>query len=402
MSVGSKFLVSVVVATHNRSKYAIDCLRSVLEIAGSDLQVAVHDTSNDSCELKNWAAGLDDARLKYVHSNERLSMTENHEKALKLADGEYICLIGDDDSVSKRIVDVAKFAQANDIKIITPPVKATYYWPDFRTKFYGDKHAGKVYLDNFSGEVTYINLSDRLNLSLAQACQGTDRLPKLYHGLVHKTVIEKIRQVNNGVLLYGTSPDISASLSICLVGGDNYCMIDFPFTIPGGSAGSNSGRSALGKHKGDLKTDPHLAPFKNLVWADEIPKFFSVETVWAHAAWETLRNSPSQNEFNRFGLSRLYAQCLFNHWDSRRYIFQAWNASREVNKAKSSMFELSTEFLTVASNHIFSRIKRLANPSPSNGREVVSTAPTVYEARKNLDDNLDIKLKALSLPYINL
>lgn len=402
VSTSSDFLVSVVIATHNRSKYAIDCIRSILEIAGIDIQVVVHDTSNDACELKNWASGLDDNRLVYVHSSERLSMTENHEKALKLAGGEYVCLIGDDDSVSKRIVDVARFALAKNIHILTPPVKATYYWPDFRTKFYGDKHAGKVYLDNFSGEVTSISLSERLDLALAQACQGTDRLPKLYHGLVHKSVIEKIRQANNGVMLYGTSPDISASISICLVGGENYCMIDFPFTMPGGSAGSNSGRSALGKHKGDLKTDPHLAPFKNLVWAEEIPKFFSVETVWAHAAWETLRHSGSQREFHRFGLSRLYAQCLFNHWDSRRYIFKAWRASQEVSTAKSSMFELAAQYVIVASNHIFSRIKRLTNPSPSNGREIVSTAPTVYQARQNLDDNLDIKLKALKLPYIKL
>lgn len=402
VSANSNYLVSVVIATHNRSRYAIDCIRSILEVASECVQVAVHDTSSDACELKSWASEVVDSRLRYAHSSERLSMTENHEKALRLAQGEYICLIGDDDTVSKRIVDVAMFAQANNIHIMTPPVKATYYWPDFRTKFYGDKHAGKVYLDNFSGEVTYINLSDRLELALSQACQGTDRLPKLYHGLVHKSIIEKIRQANDGVMLYGTSPDISASVSICLVGGKNYCEIDFPFTMPGGSAGSNSGRSALGKHKGDLKTDPHLAPFKNLIWPDEIPKFFSVETVWAHAAWETLKHSKSQDEFNRFGLSRLYALCLFNHWDSRRYTFTAWRASRQASQSNNTMLKLSVDFATVASSHVLSRIKRLANPSPSNGREVVCVVPTVYEARKNLDENLDIKLKALKLPYIKL
>ena len=398
----SAFLVSVVIATHNRSKYAIDCVRSILDIASDDIQVVVHDTSNDSAELRGWASSVDDLRLTYVHCSTRLSMTENHESALKLATGEYICLVGDDDSVSKRILDVAAFAKRESIFVVTPPVKATYYWPDFRTKFFGSQHAGKIYLDKFTGGVSYVSSEEQLMLSLSEACQGTDKLPKLYHGLVHNTVLDKIRAQNNGVLLYGTSPDISASLSLCLVGTKSYCSVDLPFTIPGGSAGSNSGRSALGKHKGDLKTDPHLAPFKNLVWHEEIPKFFSVETVWAHAAWETLKNSREKDKFEAFNLAKLYALCLFHHWGYRKLTFKAIKNSKNSKVNKVGLFRVVKEFVSTALMYVYSRGKRLACPTPSNGREVVSTVASIYEARKRLDACLDDKLKGMDLPYLKV
>ncbi|MHC5879375.1 hypothetical protein ACYT69_10660, partial [Streptococcus pyogenes] len=68
-------------------------------------------------------------------------------------------------------------------------------------------------------------------------------------------------------------------------------MVDLPFTMPGASGGSNTGRSAVNKHKGDLSKDAHMRPFKDLQWPAVLPRFFSVETVWAHAAWETLNVS---------------------------------------------------------------------------------------------------------------
>lgn len=89
-----QYLVSIVVPTHNRSKYAIPCVKSLLEIKSERLQVVVHDTSNDDCQLAAWAADQADSRLVYVHWKSRLSMTENHERAMQLAEGEYVCQIG--------------------------------------------------------------------------------------------------------------------------------------------------------------------------------------------------------------------------------------------------------------------------------------------------------------------
>ncbi|WP_256663350.1 glycosyltransferase family 2 protein [Pseudomonas sp. SJZ131] len=386
------YLVSVVVPTHNRSQYAIHCIESLLDIDSELLQVVVHDTSNDECELAQWAGKNLDSRLRYVHWVDRLSMTENHERAMRIATGEYICLIGDDDSVSERIIEVAAFAKNKGIKMITPKVKALYYWPDFRTKMYGAAHAGRVYLSEFDQKIEYMGSLGNLNVALHAACQGTDELPKLYHGLVHHSLIDQLRE-SNGQVFFGTSPDMSASVALSLLGHE-YALIDLPFTMPGGAGGSNSGRSAAGKHKGDLKSDPHIAPFKNLEWPEIIPHFFSVETVWAHAAWTTLNGIGGAEQLKKFNLARLYALCAWGHKDYLSTTRLARLAAVEQGYSNVRRLDVFKELLVVISKHVLSRFKRLLKPSASNGREVLAVVPDVRLARQELDKNLRDRIKS--------
>lgn len=379
-------LLSIVIPTHNRSRYAIPCVQSLLGIASNVLQVVVHDTSDDGCELASWVKSVSDPRLKYVHWSERLSMTENHEKAVALADGEYICLIGDDDSVSSWLVDLAAFARDNGIDRITPRSKAMYLWPDFRSTYYGDAHAGRVYLEKFSGALAMQDSVEALSRSLSEACQGVDVLPKLYHGLVHRSLLDRLRR-ENGKIFFGTSPDVSAAVALALLGGEHH-FIDLPLTLPGSAGGSNSGRSALKTHKGDIKTDPHMTPFKNINWPDILPNFFSVETVWAHAGWETIRNTEKDNLLNGFNLGRLYALCLIRHFDYRAEILAAIRSARASRYPNSALWPLTVQVLRVSLSLVAAKLKRLTNPSASGGREIVAVVDDVRAAREALDNRL--------------
>ncbi|MCX2686309.1 glycosyltransferase [Pseudomonas sp. DCB_AW] len=385
-----QYLVSIVVPTHNRSKYAIPCVKSLLEIKSERLQVVVHDTSNDDCQLAAWAADQADSRLVYVHWKSRLSMTENHERAMQLAEGEYVCLIGDDDTVSQRILEAAEYAKAENVDMLTPRVKAFYYWPDFRTKFYGAAHAGRIYLETFGRGAETLQASKQLDKALHEACQGTDALPKLYHGLVRRSLLDELRR-RSGKIFFGTSPDMSASVSLAMI-GKTYCLLDFPFTMPGGGGGSNSGRSAMGKHKGNLKDDPHMKPFTDLQWPAELPMFFSVETVWAHAAWATLEGMKDEKRQSQFNLARLYALCLFYHRDYAKEIFAARRAAQAGGNGQVGMVRLVSEFVSVLTKYTFSRLKRVMKPNASNGREVVGVVEDVYLARQALDSKLEARL----------
>lgn len=383
-----RYIVSIIVATHNRSGYAIACVQSLLDINSEKIQVVVHDTSNDDCKLAAWIKQNPHPRLIYVHWQERLSMTENHERAIRLAEGEYVCLIGDDDTVSSYVVEVSQFAKANDIDMLTPIAKAAYYWPDFRTKNYGAAHAGKIYISEFNCALSKFNLNERLSLALSAACQGTDGMPKLYHGLVRRQLLNQI-VCNDGVLLHGASPDMSASVGLSLLGG-TYHLLDFPFTMPGGGGNSNSGRSATGKHKGNLKDDPHLTPFKNLNWPESIPNFFSVETVWGHAAWETLVWHSSLTGFN---FARLYALCLFHHPDYLKETIKAWRSAKKKNTIENvAALDVIKELTFVIARFVAAKFKRILHPGPSNGAYVIGTASDVFLARKKLDDYLQKRL----------
>jgi len=383
----SQYLLSIVVPTHNRSKYAIPCIQSLLEISSDRLQVVVHDTSNDACELAAWAETVSDTRLRYIHWQDRLSMTDNHERAMELAEGVFVCLIGDDDTVSQRIVEIADFADREGLDLLTPQVKASYYWPDFRTKFFGDAHAGRIYLGDFDCTVAAHDSSERLANALQQACQGTDALPKLYHGLVRNSLLAVLK-ARNGRLFFGTSPDMSAAVSLAAI-SKRYALLDFPFTMPGGGGGSNSGRSAMGKHKGDLKKDPHMEPFKDLAWPGEIPMFFSVETVWAHAAWVTLEGMNEQQSLSAFNLARLYALCLFHHSDYKSQVLQARRTAAANGRAGVGRVDVAWAAVKVISHYVLSRLKRLTKPSASNGLEVVGVVDDVCLARRCLDQRLE-------------
>lgn len=382
-----RYIVSIVVATHNRSGYAIACVQSLLDISSDKIQVVVHDTSNDDCQLATWVEQNPHPRLLYVHWQERLSMTENHERAIRLAEGEYVCLIGDDDTVSSYIVEVSQFAKANNIEMLTPIAKAAYYWPDFRTKNYGAAHAGKIYISEFSCGLSEFDLNERLSLALGGACQGTDGMPKLYHGLVRRHLLNQI-VCNDGLLLHGASPDMSAAVGLSLLGG-KYHLLDFPFTMPGGGGNSNSGRSATGKHKGNLKDDPHLTPFKNLNWPASIPNFFSVETVWGHAAWETLVRHSSLTGFN---FARLYALCLFHHPDYFKETITAWRSAKKNTVEDVAALDVVKELTFVAIRFVRAKFKRILHPGPSNGAHVIGLASDVFLARKKLDDYLKKRL----------
>lgn len=385
------YLVSVVIPTHNRSQYAIFCIKSLLDIQSEQLQIVVHDTSNDKGELSAWATAQTDTRLVYVHWPERLSMTENHERAVALAQGEYVCLIGDDDSVSQRIIDVAQGAKSRGITLLTPKIKASYFWPDFKTRVFGNAHAGKAYLAKFNGTLATQDAHLNLQQALQQACQGTDTLPKLYHGLVHRTVLAQTK-AKHGALFFGTSPDMSIAIGLATQGGQ-FHTLDFPFTIPGGAGGSNTGRSATGSHKGKLENDPHMLPFKNLNWPAVLPRFFSVETVWAHAAWETLNSTNNTNWLDQFNLARLYALCLIFHFDYRASTLAAWKAAKKAGYKKVTGYHLGYQLVVLAAGLVKSKFVRLLNPTPSNGKEIVAVVGNVQDARVKLDNRLSEIIK---------
>ncbi|MDF1598904.1 glycosyltransferase [Mesorhizobium sp. YIM 152430] len=377
----NQFAVSILVPTHNRSKYAISCLQSLLAINDRGVQVVFHDTSNDGCELKQFASTLNDDRLTYVHHAERLSMTGNHEAALAYAKGEFVCLIGDDDTVLPAITKAVEIAREQNVDSLVPILSANYSWPDFRTIFFGDAHAGRLYLGKYSADIRSHNTSRSLDAGLRNAFQGTDGLPKLYHGLVRREVIERIR-LRNGQFFYGTSPDASAAVSLSLE-LDRYCTWDFPFTLPGASGGSNTGRSALNKHKGDFKTDPHMAAFKNVEWDDVIPKFFSVETVWANAAWETLRRT-SPDHMSHFNLNRLYALCLLKHREYQPQIAAAIESASRHPGLDVRKVGIGAEIARAFVLNAVAKAKRLTRPSASGGKAVLGTFKNVEDAQREM------------------
>lgn len=359
-------ILTVVMPTHNRARYAVHAIRSILEIDSRELELVVHDTSEDE-QLEQFARGISDPRLRYIRCREPLSMTENHNRAMELAAGEYVCLIGDDDSILPEAIDVARWALKHGVAAVSPEIVANYAWPDFRSRHFGAGHAGRLYLRRRFGAIEWRNSAEDLSVALRSAALGTKGLPKIYHGIVSKAVLHRIRD-RFGAYFFGISPDVSGAVGIAAV-TETYVRIDYPLTLPGASAGSNTGRSATNTAKGSVEEDPHTRRFRQLVWPDALPRFVSSETVYAHAVYQTLEAS-APALLDIYNLPRLYAVCLLRspgYWPA---VFRA--AGRYVSHRRKRIVTLVAEvlvqFLLVALQDGWRLMRRALRPSAAGGR----------------------------------
>jgi len=381
-------LLTVVIPTHNRALYAKSAIQSILSIKSELLQLVVHDTS-ESNDLEQFAAGLvDDHRFKYIHCPQRLTMTENHNAAMHAAEGRYVCLIGDDDTIMPEAMEAVAWASKKNIDALTPTVVANYAWPDFKSRVFGMSHAGRIYIKKKFGGIVQRSTKESLKRSLNNAAQGTDGLPKIYHGFVRRSAMEEIR-ARSGAFFHGSSPDVSGAIGLAL-SLSSFVEIDYPLTLPGASGKSNTGRSAVNTHKGALAKDAQTAKFASSGWPDEIPRFFSVETVWAHAAIETARRLDA-SVLHDFNFIRLYGICWLRHKEFRQNTLEAfnncqWSKWQHVERAKVALFRT---ILCLATATIVRLAERATVPTAAGRRNYIPRINTIADAQSALASYLD-------------
>ena len=120
--------LSIVVPTRNRADCARATIESLLLIDG-DVQVVVHDNSSGD-ELELWyRSRAPDHRLVYAREAAQLSFVENFERAVALATGDYVCIIGDDDTVHREIIRVVSWASEHRLDAVVLLPVCTYIWP---------------------------------------------------------------------------------------------------------------------------------------------------------------------------------------------------------------------------------------------------------------------------------
>lgn len=381
-------LVSIAVPTHNRARYAIHAIQSLLAIADERLEVVVSDTSTDG-ELAEWIAtcGVSDARLVYVRPPGQPDMTGNHNAALAHCRGEFVCLIGDDDTVCAEILEAACWARERGVRLVAPNVVANYVWPDFRSRYFGDGHASRLYIAREFGGGRFVEGAQALQAAMANAAQGTDGLPKIYHGLVDRRLLERMRQTS-GQYFHGSSPDVSGAIGLAMC-GERFLVVDYPLTIPGASGGSNTGRSAMNTHKGRLGQESQTRAFETHGWSAGVPKFFSVETVWAHAALETVRRTDAA-QLAHFNFARLLAACSDLHPEFAREIDVALHEAADIIATPAAVLakRVAVERRHYRRARWWRLIKRATRPTAAGGRAYVAGLDTVARAPEALAQRL--------------
>jgi len=313
--------LSIIIPTKNRKSQCIDTVKAVLAYA-DEFQLIVFDTSDDT-ELAPSLDALGDRRLCYVSGPTRLNMTECFERAVALGSGRFVCMIGDDDGIAPSLFRWLERCDRAGFTSVTsrPDSYALYNWPDVTSKYFGSAASGKVTIRAARGDgCKDVDLAAELAEFLGGAGQGCGSLPRVYHGLIRRDILDAMR-IRFGRCFDGVSPDVSFSYfaSKC---STRHAVVNDVLTISGACAASNAGRSAMRRHKGDLWSDPHMVRYTDEPWPREVPEFFSVETVWAQATLKAIDHAAASDRAI-YGFAYLYALCLLRHPDRARETLRA-------------------------------------------------------------------------------
>lgn len=310
----NNFIISIVIPTKNRQEYAFKTIKQILLIKDKDIQVVVQDNSDDN-RLENMLESFkSDKRLQYNYYSGILSFVDNFGSAVSSAKGEYICIIGDDDGINHEILETARWAKKNKIDAIKPTINSIYIWPDTGIISRDDRaNSGYMTISKISSGYKFVNTDNELKKLLRNGCQRYLDLEmvKLYHGLVKREKLEQVKSVT-GKYFGGLSPDIYGAVSLSVLIPKVLC-IDYPLTISGICKKSGSADSVTGKHTGRYEDAPHLKGQSKYEWSKEVPKFYSVETIWADSAIAAIKDMRQEQQLENFRLDVLATHCIINY-----------------------------------------------------------------------------------------
>ena len=231
-----------------------------------------------------------------------ISFVDNFSEAVTFATGEYLCMIGDDDGVLPNIESIAKYSYDKKLDAFVPGLNAVYSWPSEKPVTPGAEH-GYLYITPMSSKIKKVNNTKAVNNLLDNAFQEyqSTNMPRVYHGLVHYSVMDKVKE-KTGHYFGGLTPDMYMSVALGIV-SEKVEYSNFPITISGICPGSGSANSASGAHTGELKDAPHFIGHDSYEWNKLVPYFYSVETIWAETALHALDDIGKKDLISKMNLA---------------------------------------------------------------------------------------------------
>ncbi len=297
----NNYLLSIVIPTKNR----YDCLKSFInlfeEFDCERIELVIQDNSDIKTDIEDVIKKMNHPNIKYNYENRNMPVIENSELAILNSTGKYVCFMGDDDLLSKYILNVVEYMDRNDIDVATFK-KATYVWPG--TQYLMHKFSNLT-IPNFTGNIVYKDIKKEYrNLLLSGGTELND-IPQLYHGIVKRSILDNVK-VNAGTFFPGPSPDMA--IAACLpYYATSHIYIDAPYISSGKSASSTAGLVAKHMHKGKLADQSFLPKDIEAKWDERLPKVWTVPTIYAESVIEALKALGKSQEIQKLNFAAFFA-----------------------------------------------------------------------------------------------
>lgn len=259
---------TIVIPTRERADTLVHTIESALAQDYNNLEVLVSDnaSSDNTAEL---VSKIDDARVRYINTGQRVSMSHNWEFALDHVTEGWITVLGDDDAILPgALMSVNKIIDETGTLAIRSN-GCGYSWPSLLGERYGNLitslkkgyrrvQSKKALIKVLNGERHYNNL------------------PVLYNGgFVDISLVKKAKAVT-GEFFLSMTPDVYSAIVFALI-TDEYIYSDEPYAINGASHHSG-GTAGFEKIKRKRSYDPS-------------EKFFAESNIPFHHSLPLLENN---------------------------------------------------------------------------------------------------------------
>jgi len=363
-----KPLLSIIIATKNRVPYCINSIETILNTPGNDFELVVQDNT-DNTELKDYIkANISDSRLIYNYTPPPYSFIDNFNTAIYLASGEYLCLIGDDDSICRQLLDIVLWARKRNIDSLSPQKLFEYIWPDT----FNNQKDSTLIIFHYDGQIKKLDPDIILNEFFSSGALDYLKkgFPKLYHGIVRKTCLDEVK-AKTGFYVGGLSPDIYAAIALSFVVKSHY-VIDLPITIAGACKASATAASVKGQHSGELKKAPHFRDRGNYIWDSLMPDIYSVETIWAETSLKALSDMGREDLRREFNLHLFLAKNILRNLDKWRYfIIQTYSYLISNKNGFLSVIKLFFVLFYLTIKYFISNIPKLHKSDNKNLENII-------------------------------
>lgn len=314
-------LLSIIIPTKNRQEYCIKVIKQILELKNEWIEIVVRDNSDEDSLREQIKDDIGNGKIIYEHFDGVVSFVDNFSLSVELCSGQYVCMIGDDDGVLPNIIDAVKIAVENDYDAIIPGLNSVYIWPS-SSPFIKGAEKGYLCISYLKKESRDADPTRALKYLLQNGGQNYMNydLPRLYHGIVKRDVIDRVKK-ETGHYFGGLTPDIYMSVALALT-CKKVRRLFYPLTISGICPQSGASNSATGKHTGRLENAPHFRGHDNYIWDKKIAPIYSVETIWAETVLHALLDFQRRDLYNSFNIEAVNGLCYINYPQFRSIIVE--------------------------------------------------------------------------------
>jgi len=223
---------SVLIPTRDRAATLRHTLATVLAQPGDDYEVVVADNCGGP-DTRAVVQELDNGKVRYTRSDEVLPMAANWERGLRMCEGEYVTVLGDDDALVPSTLIVARRIISATTCGILAWHPHTYWWPDTIVHW-----SRNTLIVEFGDQATFMNSRPLLE-EFYRGSVGFGMLPMIYSAFFHRSVIEEAMRRYGGFFVPpDTAPDVSSGI-VGLHLTQTFIHSGRPLSIRGNSGKSN-------------------------------------------------------------------------------------------------------------------------------------------------------------------